>query len=162
MSRSIRQPFSVKGEYVALRDFKIHGQKISQGDVFPWNELSISTHQLKRLYDSHLINIKSEDVVEDVEVDEETVDETEEVEDDETEEVEDEIEDDESEDDETEESDSLIFDPDVHRIDSPSRGEWFIYKGAEVVCRIERKEAKRLEKKTKRTEVKEERILGDQ
>lgn len=143
----VRTPFSSTGEYVAIRNFVFHGHKFAPGDVFNWKQLSCSVQQLHRLYRAMLINVKDDDFVPEVE-------EPKEVEEPEVEEEVDEVEDEET-------TDKVIFDPAVHIIDNPARGEWYIMKGAEKILRVTAKEAKRLEKKKKPAEVNMDRVVTE-
>lgn len=152
MSYATRPPFDPKGEFVAAKDFKFSGEAYATGDEFPWEELSCSERKLRQLYDNKLINLAveepdDEEDLDDLDTDDEDLDD----------------EDDGTEDEEDDEDEELIFDPELHSIDNPSRGIWSIVdEDGDLVVFITPHEAKRLRKRSKPTTVKPECILEDE
>jgi hypothetical protein len=145
MATTMRQPFDPTGEYIARRSFTVNGHSFSSGDDFPFKRFAIDTRKLYRLWDNRFIDVKGEEIPM-VEVSPEPV--VEEVE--ETEEV-----------GESETVDEgFIFDPEVHTLDRPD-DQWWIMKAGEKVLRVNRKEWKRLESKTKPNKVREDRIISE-
>lgn len=155
MATTMRQPFNPRGEYVARRGFKCNGHSFNPGDDFPWKRLAIDIRKLHRLWEHLYIEVKGGDIslTEEPEVEESEVEESSEEETEEEETEEEETDDDEGQD--------FIFDPEVHTLDHPETGQWLILKAGEVVLRVERKEWKRLEKKTKPTRVNMDRVVTE-
>lgn len=56
MKKETRQPFTPTGEYHARRGFRFHGRDYAPGDEFPWRHLSCSTRKLKLLYEGRFID----------------------------------------------------------------------------------------------------------
>lgn len=153
MLKSMRQPFDPRGEFVARRSFTCNGHKFSSGGDFPWKRLSLDNRKLYRLWEHKFIDIKGDDrPTETVEEVEELVESEEIVETDEASEIDGEIEDNEE---------GLLFDPEVHTLAHPSAGQWLIMCGGEIVLHVERKEWKRLEKKTKPARVNMDRVISE-
>ncbi len=151
MTKQQRQPFSPSGEFVAGKEFRFGGKTYSVGDSFPWRKLSCSMRRLIQLYEGRYINvvgsIEEEDIIEEEEgLENETEANPPESEEDESEE-------DESEEDESE-GETFTFDPEVHEIVTPSRGEYEIRLiDGETLYSVDKKLAKKLKKVSKPTEI---------
>lgn len=161
MTTQDRLPFSPTGEYVARKSFRFAGRDFTPGDDFPWRQLACSARRLRQLYEGRFIVMASDEeeatssapasppsdpVV--PEVTEETTG----AEDDE----ESEEDDDSEEEEESEEEEGFVFDPEIHKVENPNRGEWVITRGGKTVLTVTRKEARRLSKKVKPTAVRPE------
>ena len=147
MARTMRQPFSPTAEYVARRSFVVNGHTFAAGDNFPWRRLAVDIRKLHRLHEQRFIDVKGDEIelIEETPVvDEPLMDSTE-------------------GDDEVIESseEGFMFDPEVHTLVHPDSGQWWIMKGEDQVLRINRKEWKRLEQKTKPTEVRLDRVVTE-
>jgi hypothetical protein len=139
MPREERQPFSY-GEYTVRKPFRGWGRDWVPGSDFPWRQLTCTKKKLRQLYDHRKIEPKGEPIPADfTEAPVASVEETEEA-----------------------TSEAFVFDPDVHTIDNPERGEWYIKKGSKVLLRVTLKEARRLEKRVTSSEVRPEEIVTEE
>lgn len=141
MANQVRRPFTPGGKFVASKDFRFGGRRYAKGDEFPWRQLSCSVRRLRLLYEGRLVNNEYIDEEELADVAEETIEEL----------------DTDEELDETEEepvkSGDLIFDPEIHTVENPGRGEWYMVKDGVRIVELTAKEAKRLQKRTSMTPV---------
>ena len=161
MAKQQRQPFSPSGEFVAAKEFRFAGKTYAVGDSFPWRKLSCSMRRLIQLYEGRYIDVAGQEVEEEIIEEEEGLEneteantpESEEDESEEDEPEEDESEEDESEEDEPEEGTVFTFDPEIHEIVSPARGEYEIRLDGETLYTVDKKLAKKLKKVTKPTEI---------
>jgi hypothetical protein len=165
MSKMMRQPFTPGGKFIASKNFRFHGRDYARGDEFPWRRLSCSIRKLRQLYEGRYLNNEYVDEEEIVGTEEELMtdlsgavdeldedspdeDETDEDESDEDDSDEDELDEDETDEDESEEDEELtVYDPEVHEIVNPVKGEWYLDKDGVHLMRLYAKEAKRLMKK---------------
>ena len=131
MPREERQPFGY-GEYTVRKPFRGWGMSFAPGSDFPWRRLACSKKKLLQLYEQRYIEPKGEEIPADFKetpVEAETT------------------------------SADFVFDPDVHTLSNPERGEWYIMKGSKALLRVTLKEARRLEKRVNSTEVRSEEIV---
>lgn len=173
MAKETRQPFTPTGEYHARRGFRFHGRDYAPGDEFPWKQLSCSARKLRLLYEGRFIEPGPAPVEEEPEappVETETAPpETDEGKQDEdpgseeqTEDPGDDEEKGEPEEDPDEKKDpeTFTFNPKQHVVKSAGSGKWKVTtKGGKFRLYITRKEAQRLKKVKKPTEVRPEEIV---
>ena len=164
MSRLNRPLFAIVEKFVADRAFRFAGRPYEPGDPFDWRKASCSVRRLRQLYDMKLINPVLADWPEEDELpvtDDENLDDGPDTDD--LDESDDDESDDETEDDGEDEEDEggLIYDPDVHLIENPSRGVWVMTKNDEIVAHLLAREAKRLRKKGEPTEVDPDSIVEE-
>ena len=180
MSKETRQPFASTGDYIARRGFRFHGRNFALGDNFPWRHLACSVRKLKQLYEGRFIeprtvleprtaldkeegkNTKSQEST-DIGTDTSTEDVTEDSENTDTEETSKEPKDSEEKKEEKEEtlSQGFTFNPKSHKIKSVGAGVYAVTtKGGKPRLSVTRKEAQRLKKVKKPTEVQPEEVVG--
>lgn len=134
MATKMRQPFTPGGKFIVGRPFRFGGKDYKAGDEFPWRQLSCSVRKLRSLYEGRNLSnfyFNQEEAAEQLETVENTggggrVDET-----------------------PTVAEQLAVFDPDIHEIVNPERGQWFIADGEGTkLARLTGREAKRLRKAT--------------
>lgn len=146
MSKKMRQPFSPGGKFVASKDFRFNDHRFARGDEFPWRRLACSVRKLRQMYEGRFLNNDYVDVAE--------IDETGELP---------EIETSVPVEEETTEGPLEVFDPDIHLIINPERGEWYITDAEDNrLLRLNAKEAKRLRKIDNADTIKEDGIFEEE
>jgi len=135
MPREERQPFGY-GEYTVWKKFRFSGRDFTPGSDFPWRQIGCSKRKLLQLYEQRYVEPKGQAIPADYEETPVTA--------------------------KTEEPEAFVFDPDVHTIDNPERGEWYIMRGKKALLQITLKEARRLEKRVTADEVRIEEIVPDE
>jgi len=177
MTKETRQPFTQTGEYHARRGFRFHGRDYAPGDEFPWRQLSCSARKLKLLYEGRFIDPgpapAEEPEAPPVEPETPVIDEIEQEEketttgegaedpgvseekDEETKEPEEKVEEPEKKD-----PQSFKFNPKKHKVVSVGSGGWKVTtKSGKHRLSVTSKEAQRLKKVKKTTEVRPEEIV---
>ncbi len=158
MKNMVRQPFTPGGKFVASKAFRFAGKAYNAGDEFPWRQLSCSVRRLRSLYEGRYLNNvylteakaydpDAEDTspdAEDTSTDEAGGQDTEE-----------------SSDEEVEVTSELVYDPDVHEIVNPARGEWYMDKDGEHLLRLTADEAKRLRRSRNSVDIDPEAVIED-
>ena len=146
MGRIIRQPFKPRGKFVASKTFRFHGKSYAKGDEFPWRTISCSVRKLRTLYEGRLISYAPEEELD-------ALDET--IETPEPEIVEPEVDETEEDDEGEEDGDEVdTYDPEIHEIINPERGEWYLADAeGNRLLKLKAKEAKRLRKKQQPEEI---------
>lgn len=155
MGNKMRQSFTPGGKFIVSRTFRFHGKVYKKGDEFPWRQLSCSVRKLRTLYEGRRLNnvyvdekitpeqetvVEPITMVEDEEIVEEVVEET-----------------------PNDEVDQLtVFDPEIHEIINPDRGEWYIVLGDERLTRLTAKEAKRLRKRLVPTDINLDKVVTEE
>jgi len=144
MSSKVRQPFTPGGKFVVSKAFRFAGRPYKEGDEFPWRQLSCSVRKLRQLYEGRFLNntyTKLEDLVEPEvapTLEEPTVN-------------------------EPKKFDEFLYDPDVHEIINPNRGEWYIADAeGDRLLRIQANEAKRLRKSLEPAIVNMEKVVEEE
>ncbi|MHA1859161.1 MAG: hypothetical protein ACTSUU_06920 [Candidatus Thorarchaeota archaeon] len=141
MSKLMRQPFTPGGKFVTSKAFRFHGKSYTKGDEFPWRQLSCSVLKLRRLYEGRFLNneyvneseVEETGTMPEVEaapsVEEETT----------LEDADEEL---------------TVYDPEIHEIINPDRGEWYLADAeGNRLLKLGAKEAKRLRKKHEPEEI---------
>lgn len=170
MAKETRQPFTSTGDYHARRGFRFHGRNYAPGDEFPWKQLSCSPRKLRQLYEGRFIEpgLAPPEEVETPAPEVPEVPVTEEVTTEETEEKEEKSEADPGETEEVEkkeeepekEPQKFVFNPKHHQVKSAGSGKWKVTTNSgKFRLSITRKEAQRLKKVRKKTEVRPEEIV---
>jgi len=135
MSSYMRQPFTPGGKFVVSKPFRFAGKDYKAGDEFPWRQLSCSVRKLRQLYEGRNLNnnfLTEEELVVS------TgggggVDET---------------------------PCLATFDPEIHDIINPEKGEWYIVdEDGTRILRVLPKEAKRLRKAVEPVEINQEKVV---
>ena len=173
MSKETRQPFIPTGDYIARRGFRFMGRSFAPGDEFPWRQLACSKRKLRQLYEGRFIDLKpapgedppSEDLTETVETAEDTSS-TEEVKTDQegadAEETPEDSKDSEKKKEKKKETPPPVFsfNPKSHKVKSAGSGKYNITTlRGKVRLSVSKKEAQRLKKVKKPTEVRPEEIV---
>ena len=147
-TRTQRQPFSPLGEFIAGKRFRFSGRDYHPGDIFPAKRLAVSDRKLLVLWEGRYITHKNDEVLgPEPDVQEELNEDP----------IEENLEEQGEELEETSEEENFgemfTFDPEIHSIDNPERGQWFIKQGKETLYEISAKLGKKLRKAEEPVEV---------
>jgi hypothetical protein len=157
MARVIRQPFKPGGKFLASKNFKFNGVKYPKGKEFPWRTICCSVRKLRQLYEGRFI--KNEFVDEEEETPIECTPVIDDLDEDTSEVITEEEEP--SEDEPTDDEPITVYDPEIHEIVNPERGEWYIDLDGIHLVRLKAKEAKRLRKRTTEADINMDHVIEE-